>query len=108
EHAQKVLSMQETNETEPTEVEEVIEVVTAAKLMTKIVTTATTTIIDAPIPKASAPRRRSGVIIQDPEEAATASLSVQSEVMSKDKGKGILVEEHKPFKRHRMKHILEN
>nr|GEW07637.1 hypothetical protein [Tanacetum cinerariifolium] len=84
---------------EPTEVEEVIEVVTAAKLMTKIVTTATTTIIDAPIPKASAPRRRSGVIIQDPEEAATASLSVQSEVMSKDKGKGILVEEHKPFKR---------
>nr|GEW29690.1 hypothetical protein [Tanacetum cinerariifolium] len=49
----------ETNEAEPAEVEEV-----------------------------SAPRRRRGVIIQDPEEATTASLSVQSEVKSKDKEKG--------------------
>nr|GEU69218.1 hypothetical protein [Tanacetum cinerariifolium] len=47
EHAQKVLSMQETDEAEPAET--------------------------------SAPRRRRGVIIQDPEEAATASVSVQSE-----------------------------
>nr|GEX54961.1 hypothetical protein [Tanacetum cinerariifolium] len=39
------------------------------------------------------------VIIQDPEEAVIASLSVQSEVKSKDKGKGILVEEPKPLKR---------
>nr|GEU79984.1 hypothetical protein [Tanacetum cinerariifolium] len=67
--------MQETNEAEPAEVEEVIKVVTAAKLMTEVVTTATTTITAAPIPKASAPRRRMGVIIQDPEEAATTSLS---------------------------------
>nr|GEV82217.1 hypothetical protein [Tanacetum cinerariifolium] len=36
--------------------------------------------------QASAPRRRRGVIIQDPEEAATASLSMQLEVKSKDKG----------------------
>nr|GEW31683.1 hypothetical protein [Tanacetum cinerariifolium] len=45
EHADKVLSMQETDEAEPTEVEEVIEVVTAAKLMIEVVTTtaATTT-----------------------------------------------------------------
>nr|GEY79134.1 hypothetical protein [Tanacetum cinerariifolium] len=43
EHAQKVLSIQETDEAEPAEVEEVLEVVTAAKLMTDIVTTATTT-----------------------------------------------------------------
>nr|GEW03402.1 hypothetical protein [Tanacetum cinerariifolium] len=84
---------------EPAKVEEVIEVVTAAKLMTKVVTTATTTITASPIPKASDPRRRRGMIIQDPEEAATASLSVQSEVKSKDKGKEILVEERKPLKR---------
>nr|GEW85543.1 hypothetical protein [Tanacetum cinerariifolium] len=99
EHAQKVLSMQETDVAEPAEVEELLEVVTVAKLMTKVVTTATTTITVALVPKASALRRRRGVIIQDPEEAATASLSVQSEVKSKDKGKGILVEEPKPLKR---------
>nr|GEV53199.1 hypothetical protein [Tanacetum cinerariifolium] len=34
-HAEKVLSMQDTDEAEPAEVEEVIEVVTAAKLMTE-------------------------------------------------------------------------
>nr|GFA89586.1 hypothetical protein [Tanacetum cinerariifolium] len=50
-------------------------------------------------PRASAPRRRRVVIIQDPEEAATTLLSVQSEVKSKDKGKGILVKEPKPLKR---------
>nr|GEW28859.1 ribonuclease H-like domain, reverse transcriptase, RNA-dependent DNA polymerase [Tanacetum cinerariifolium] len=61
---------------EPAEVEEVLEVVTASKLMTKVVTTATTTFTAAPIPKASDPRKRRGVIIQDPEEAATASLNV--------------------------------
>nr|GEY37984.1 hypothetical protein [Tanacetum cinerariifolium] len=99
EHADKVLSMQETDEADPAEVEEVIEVVTAAKLMTEVVTTAATTIIAAPVPKASAPRRRRGVIIQDPEEAATVLVIMQSEVMSKDKGKGILVEEPKPLKR---------
>nr|GFA12916.1 hypothetical protein [Tanacetum cinerariifolium] len=58
-HADKVLSMQETDETEPAEVEEVIEVVTAAKLMTEVVTTAATTPITAAlVPKASALRRR--------------------------------------------------
>nr|GEV35767.1 hypothetical protein [Tanacetum cinerariifolium] len=93
EHAQKVLSMQETDEAEPAEVEEVLEVVTAAKLMTEVVTTATTPITVAPVPKASAPRRRRGMIIQDPEEAATASLSVQLEVKSKDKGKRKEIEE---------------
>nr|GFA14584.1 hypothetical protein [Tanacetum cinerariifolium] len=99
EHAQKVLSMQETDEAELAEVEDVLEVVTTAKLMTKLVTTATTPITVAPVPKASALRRRRGVIIQDPKGATTTSLSVKSEVNSKDKGKGILVEEHKPLKR---------
>nr|GEZ29944.1 hypothetical protein [Tanacetum cinerariifolium] len=77
EHAEKVLSMQETNEAEPTEVEEVIEVETVAKLMTEVVTTAATTITSAIVPKASAPRRRRGVIIQDPEEAATSSTLIK-------------------------------
>nr|GEY59189.1 hypothetical protein [Tanacetum cinerariifolium] len=79
-------SLDRKSTTGPAEVEEVIEVITSAKLMTEVVTTATTTIIAAPVPKASALRRRRGVIIQDPKEAATASLSVQSEVKSKDKG----------------------
>nr|GEY29019.1 hypothetical protein [Tanacetum cinerariifolium] len=52
EHAQKVLSMQEIDEAEPTKVEEVLEVVTATKLMTEVVTTATTFITAAPICKA--------------------------------------------------------
>nr|GEW76949.1 hypothetical protein [Tanacetum cinerariifolium] len=98
EHADKVLSMQD-DEVKPIEVKEAIKAVTAAKLMTKVVTTAVTTITATPMPKASAPRRRRGVIIQDPEEAVTASLSVQSGVKSKDKGKGILVKEPKPLKR---------
>nr|GEU94562.1 hypothetical protein [Tanacetum cinerariifolium] len=93
EHAEKVLSMQDTDEAEPAEVEEVIEVVTAAKLMTEVVTTA------AQVPKAIAQRRRRGVVIQDPKETATALVIVHSEVKSTDKGKGILIEEPKPLKR---------
>nr|GFA05832.1 hypothetical protein [Tanacetum cinerariifolium] len=96
----------ETDEAELAEVEEVLEVVTAAKLMTGVVTTATT-ITAALVHKASAPRRRRGVIIQDPEEAATASLTMQSEVKSKDKGKGILVEEPKPLKRQARQALIE-
>nr|GEV63122.1 hypothetical protein [Tanacetum cinerariifolium] len=72
-HAEKVLSMQDTDEVEPTEVEEVIEVVTDAKLITEVVNIAATTITAAQVPKDSAPRRRMGVVIQDPEETATAS-----------------------------------
>nr|GEX20813.1 retrovirus-related Pol polyprotein from transposon TNT 1-94 [Tanacetum cinerariifolium] len=58
EPAEKVLAMQDTDEAEPAEVEEVIEVVTAAKFMTYVVITAATTITAAPVPKASAPRRK--------------------------------------------------
>nr|GEW19738.1 copia protein [Tanacetum cinerariifolium] len=99
ERAEKVLTMQDTDEAEPAEVEEVIKIVNAAKLITKVVTTATTPITAAQVPKASAPRRRRGVIIQDPEEAATASEIMHSEVKSKDKGNEILIEELKPLKR---------
>nr|GEV59575.1 hypothetical protein [Tanacetum cinerariifolium] len=99
EHAKKVISMQDTDEAEPAEVEEVIKVVTAAKLMTKVVTTTATTITIAQVPKASARRKRRYVVIQDPEETATASVIVHHEFKSKDKGKGILIEEPKPLKR---------
>nr|GEU31959.1 hypothetical protein [Tanacetum cinerariifolium]GEW62105.1 hypothetical protein [Tanacetum cinerariifolium] len=77
-HAEKVLNMQDTNEAEPAKVEEVIKVVTATKLMTEVVTTAAATITVAQVPKASAPRRRKGVVIQDPGKTATASVVVHT------------------------------
>nr|GEW80911.1 hypothetical protein [Tanacetum cinerariifolium] len=83
--------VKDIDEEEPTEVEKVLEVVTAAKLITEVVTTT------AQVPKVSAPRRRRGVVIQDPEETA-ASVIVCTEVQPKDKGKGILIEEPKPLK----------
>nr|GEV88661.1 hypothetical protein [Tanacetum cinerariifolium] len=91
EHAEKVLSMQDTDEAEPTEVEEVIEVVTVAKLMTEVVTTAATTITAAQVPKASAPRRRRGVVIQDPKETTTASDDVMEQVKRKEKQDNIVI-----------------
>nr|GEV42313.1 hypothetical protein [Tanacetum cinerariifolium] len=94
EHEDKVLSMHD-DEPEPAELKEVIEVVTTAKLMIKVVTTATTTITATP----SAVKRRKGVVIRDPKEIATPSTIVHSELKSKDKGKGILVKEPKPLKK---------
>nr|GEV63473.1 putative ribonuclease H-like domain-containing protein [Tanacetum cinerariifolium] len=76
-HSEKVLSMQDTDEAEPAEVEEVLEVVTVAKLMTE---------------------EKNGCVIQDPEEIAAASVIVHSKFQSKDRGKGILIEEPKPLK----------
>nr|GEW02217.1 hypothetical protein [Tanacetum cinerariifolium] len=73
------------SQAEPVKVEEVIEVVTAAKLMTEVVTTAATTITAAQVPNASAPRRMRGLVIQDPEETAISSVIMQFKVKSKDK-----------------------
>nr|GFB40338.1 hypothetical protein [Tanacetum cinerariifolium]GFC29238.1 hypothetical protein [Tanacetum cinerariifolium] len=108
EHANKVLSMQD-DQVEPAELQEVIEVVTNAKLITKVVTAASATITAAPqLTTAAAPtpttapsatRRRKGVVIRDPKESATPSTIVHTEAKSKDKGKGILVEEPKPLKK---------
>nr|GEV04170.1 hypothetical protein [Tanacetum cinerariifolium] len=98
EHAQKVLSMQD-DEARPAELKEVIKVVTTTKLMREVVTAAATTITADPMPKASAARRRKGVVIRDPEETATPSVIMHSEPKSKDKRKGILVKEPKPLKR---------
>nr|GEZ77891.1 hypothetical protein [Tanacetum cinerariifolium] len=96
-HSKKVLSMQDIDEEEPAEVEEVLEVVTAAKLITEVVTTTEPTTTADQVPKVSGLRRRRGVVIQDPEEPAS-SVIVHTEVQSKDKGKGILIEEPKPLK----------
>nr|GEY04013.1 hypothetical protein [Tanacetum cinerariifolium] len=68
------------------------------------------TAADVPIPAATtaaalklivAPSRRTkGVVIRDPEESTTTtSTIIHSEAKSKDKGKGILVEEPKPLKK---------
>nr|GEW83302.1 retrovirus-related Pol polyprotein from transposon TNT 1-94 [Tanacetum cinerariifolium] len=62
-------------------------------------TSAATIITAALMPAASAARRRKGVVIRDPKKIATPSVIVHSEPKSKDKGKGILVEEPKPLKK---------
>nr|GEU59080.1 putative ribonuclease H-like domain-containing protein [Tanacetum cinerariifolium] len=111
-HQEKVLSMLDVNDEEPAGVEEIVEVVTAAKLITEVVTTArvdvnAASVQDTPItvveatkvivevPKA---RKRRSVIIQDPEETTT-TVTMQQKVQEKDKGKAILIEEPKPLTR---------
>nr|GEW67339.1 hypothetical protein [Tanacetum cinerariifolium] len=113
EHANKVLSMQDEEESEPTELQEVVDIVTTAKIITEVVTAASTTITaaDVPIPAATtadapaltvAPSRRTKeVVIRDPKESTTTTTStiIHSEAKFKDNGKWILVEEPKPFKK---------
>nr|GEW18250.1 putative ribonuclease H-like domain-containing protein [Tanacetum cinerariifolium] len=70
-HTSKVLSMQED---EP-EVQEVVDVVTTAKLITEVVSAAS----------------------EDPEKESIAIIPADTK--SKDKGKGIMVEEPKPMKK---------
>nr|GEV08681.1 uncharacterized mitochondrial protein AtMg00810-like [Tanacetum cinerariifolium] len=104
ENANKVLSMHD-DESEPAKLKEVVEVVTTAKLMIEVViaaaanitavTTAAFTITVAP----SAARRRMCVVIRDLKETATPSTIVHFEPKSKDKGKGIMVQEPKPLKK---------
>nr|GEX39601.1 hypothetical protein [Tanacetum cinerariifolium] len=62
------------SQAKPSEVEEVLEVVTTAKFMTEVVTTAAPITTVAQVSKPIAPRKRSGVVIQDPEETAAASV----------------------------------
>nr|GEY43713.1 hypothetical protein [Tanacetum cinerariifolium] len=105
-NADKVLSTRD-DELEPSELKEVVEVVTTAKLMTKVVTATSATITAATTPinaatittAPSATTRRKEVVIRDPEETATPSIIIHSEPKSKDKGKGIMVEEPKPLKK---------
>nr|GEZ50498.1 hypothetical protein [Tanacetum cinerariifolium] len=110
---------EEAKEDEPAKVQEVVDVVTTAKLITKVVTAASetvtagstfisaaepqvpaATITAAPAKVATAPsKRRKGVVIRDPEEESTTSSIIPAYTKSKDKGKGILVEEPKPLKK---------
>nr|GEW03301.1 hypothetical protein [Tanacetum cinerariifolium] len=66
-------------EDEPAEVQEVVDVVTTAKLITEVVTAASETVTAA-------------------KESTTSSI-IPAETKSKDKGKGIMVEEPKPLKK---------
>nr|GEV40988.1 hypothetical protein [Tanacetum cinerariifolium] len=89
-------------ESKPTELQEVVDIVTTTKIITEVVTAASTTITadDVPIHVATiaaalilitAPSRRTkGVVIRDPREDTTTSTIIHSEAKSKDKGKGIL------------------
>nr|GEX39314.1 hypothetical protein [Tanacetum cinerariifolium] len=87
-----------------------MEVVTTAKLITEVVATVSEAVsaasaniavdvITAALVKitAASTRRRRGVVIRDPEEESTTEIP--DETKSKDKGKGIMVEEPKPMKK---------
>nr|GFA37947.1 hypothetical protein [Tanacetum cinerariifolium] len=101
-HPSKVLSMQEDD----SEVQEVVELVTTAKLITEVVTAATSQVSAASatistakpsIPAAALTvvaaytRRRKGVIIRDPEEELSSKTPAETPKLN-DKGKGILIE----------------
>nr|GEU73250.1 hypothetical protein [Tanacetum cinerariifolium] len=114
EHANKVLSMQDEEESKPIELQEVVDVVTTAKIITEVVSNASTTITAADVPilaaiiaaaltlTAAPSRRTKGVVIRDSKESATPSTIIHSEAKSKDKGKGILrkQKENKSIKRY--------
>nr|GEZ21225.1 hypothetical protein [Tanacetum cinerariifolium] len=105
---EKEKSIIDVNDEDHADVEEVHEVVKAAKLITKVVTTAgvdvnVASVQDTPITAAEStkvivPRKRRGVIIQEPEETTTI-VTVQLKVQAKGKGKAILIKEPKPLKR---------
>nr|GEZ35400.1 hypothetical protein [Tanacetum cinerariifolium]GEZ35674.1 hypothetical protein [Tanacetum cinerariifolium] len=63
-----------------------------------LIRAATITTAPAKVAAASS-RRRKGVVIRDPEEESTTSSIISDETKSKDKGKGIIVEEPKPLKK---------
>nr|GFB25935.1 hypothetical protein [Tanacetum cinerariifolium] len=115
-HTYKVLSMQEDSK-----VQEVVEVVNAAKLITEVVTAATTQVIPAAKPVVAAvstpisaakpkvlkvvpdastvsTRKRKRVVIRDPEEELHDDTPAETQ-SAKDKGKGILVKDPKPMKK---------
>nr|GEW25938.1 hypothetical protein [Tanacetum cinerariifolium] len=111
--------VEDDQEDEPAEVHKVVDVVTTAKLITEVVTAASetvttaSTIISAAEPQVTAATitaapirvaaastiRRIGVVIRDLEEESTTSSIIPTDTKSKDKGKGIMVEEPKPLKK---------
>nr|GFA16134.1 hypothetical protein [Tanacetum cinerariifolium] len=87
-------------------------VVEAAKLMTEVVTTAQPTTTAAQVPKPSTPRRKRGVIIQDPEETATLVIvhsRVQVHVITFTTTQMILLVEKKyPLTHFTLQQMLDN
>nr|GEU72697.1 hypothetical protein [Tanacetum cinerariifolium] len=77
---------EEAKEDELAKVKEVVDVVTAAKLVYEVTA-------------ATPSRRKKGVVIRDPKEGSTTSSIIPVDTKSKDKGKGIMVEEPKPLKK---------
>nr|GEV83162.1 hypothetical protein [Tanacetum cinerariifolium] len=64
------------------------------------ITTAPGKVAVAPAKVAAAPsRRKKGVVIKDPKKESTTSSIIPADTKSKDKGKGIIVEEPKPLKK---------
>nr|GEW96580.1 hypothetical protein [Tanacetum cinerariifolium] len=112
EEAKEAAEDAKEDESKPAEVQEVVDVVTTTKIITEVVTAASKTITAASTnitaAKAQVPaatltaahsRRRTGVVIKDLQEESTTSTIIPAETKSKDKGKGILVEEPKPLKK---------
>nr|GFA50679.1 hypothetical protein [Tanacetum cinerariifolium] len=87
--------MLDVNDEEPVDVKKVLEVVNASKLITEVVTTAgvdvnASSVQDTPITatestKVIVPRKRRGVIIQDPEETTTTVTVQPKEVARQPK-----------------------
>nr|GEU47170.1 ribonuclease H-like domain-containing protein [Tanacetum cinerariifolium] len=110
---------EDAKEDKPAEVHKVVDVVTTGKLTTEVVTASSiivsassiivsatepqvpsATITAAPVRVAAAStRRRKGVVIRDLEEESTKYSVIPTDTKSKDKGKGIMVEEPKPLKK---------
>nr|GFA84102.1 hypothetical protein [Tanacetum cinerariifolium] len=87
----------EEEEDKPAEVQEVVDVVTTAKLIIEVVTAASEIVTAAIRVAAASTRKRKRVVIRDPEEVSTTIIPADTK--SKDKGKGIMVEEPKPLKK---------
>nr|GEY06235.1 hypothetical protein [Tanacetum cinerariifolium] len=113
---EKAMGVGDDQEDKP-EVQKVVNVVTTTKLIIEVVSAAsesvpaastTTAAAEPQVPAATitaAPirvvvastRRRKGVVIRDPEEEST--VIIPNDTKSKDKGKGIMIEEPKPMKK---------
>nr|GFC90575.1 hypothetical protein [Tanacetum cinerariifolium] len=117
----EIVDDQEKDVQEDSEVQEVVEVVNAAKLITEVVTAATTQVIPAAEPVVAAitipisaakpkglkaipaaptisTRKRKGVVIRDPKEELHDDTPTETQ-FAKDKGKGIFVTDPKPMKK---------
>nr|GFB04328.1 hypothetical protein [Tanacetum cinerariifolium] len=91
-HAAKVLSMQE----DESEVQEAGEVVTTAKLITKVVAAVSETVSAAVVVPGAVTKTVSTAAVVPTDES---SVKTPTKTMSKDKGKGIMVDEPKPMKK---------